>query len=615
MLNRPMMSPVVQFLRFKVKENDRVLCMVSDGIQCTFAFLTKQALEMYKSNQVIENSVVKINKWECTTLKGGRILPVIYEYEVVELNCDVLGDPQPWGKDGSNQNEENANPNTNNMNNNNNNNNSNNNNSNKNNNNNMNNMNNTNTPTKPVNKRLNNVSDNNNGGSPMGNRFMPINALNPYQSRWTLKARVTNKHDLRRWQNDKGEGIVGSFILTDASGDVKCTSFGEIAEKLYSTLELGKVYLFKKGNVKAIKNRQYNKTTCDYEIMFDKNVEFELCDDNSDSSVPDVRYTFTPIGDLEGVGVGETVDIIGVCTEMDELVTINTKRGPAPKLTMTLVDDSEAAIKLTIWGATAESFNNNSSLTYPVVACKSVRIGDYGGCSLSTTTDSLITANPDINDAHHLRGWYDNVGVKKEARALTGSKSSNVNNFLKDRKMLSWIKEQNATGLHKDTKTTYFTARGFITKAKDQNALYKACPKETCKKKMTERDEGSGEYYCEKCSETYYNCKHCLILQVSVTDASGSIWSSIFGEDGEKLMGYEAEELYNLLQQGNQKRYEDAFKAVEYKPMVFKLATKVNEYQGDMRLRTSILSCGPLDYLAESRLMLTEIEQMMGCKI
>lgn len=29
--------------------------------------------------------------------------------------------------------------------------------------------------------------------------IMPINALNSYQNRWTIKARVTNKSDIRRW--------------------------------------------------------------------------------------------------------------------------------------------------------------------------------------------------------------------------------------------------------------------------------------------------------------------------------------------------------------------------------------------------------------------------------
>ena len=72
--------------------------------------------------------------------------------------------------------------------------------------------------------------------------FMPINALNPYANRWTIKARITNKSDMRRWNNAKGEGNLFSIDLLDAHGsEIKGTFFKEDADKFFPLLQESKV--------------------------------------------------------------------------------------------------------------------------------------------------------------------------------------------------------------------------------------------------------------------------------------------------------------------------------------------------------------------------------------
>ena len=57
-------------------------------------------------------------------------------------------------------------------------------------------------------------------GAPVARNDMPthtsgIASLNPYQSRWTLKIRVTAKSDIKRFTNAKGEGKLCSFDIID----------------------------------------------------------------------------------------------------------------------------------------------------------------------------------------------------------------------------------------------------------------------------------------------------------------------------------------------------------------------------------------------------------------
>lgn len=65
-----------------------------------------------------------------------------------------------------------------------------------------------------------------------------------------------------------------------------------------------------------------------------------------------------------------------------------------------------------MWGDDAEKFDGS---TQPVVAVKGAKVGEFGGGkNLSLQGGSIIKINPDIPEAHTLRGWFDNEGKDKE---------------------------------------------------------------------------------------------------------------------------------------------------------------------------------------------------------
>ena len=77
------------------------------------------------------------------------------------------------------------------------------------------------------------------------------------------------------------------------------------------------------------------------------------------------------------------------------------------------MDRSSRVVSCTLWGAEAEGFDGS---TNPVVALKGCKVSDFGGRSLSTMFSTDMAIDPDIPEAHQLRGWFDNVG-KNEAVA------------------------------------------------------------------------------------------------------------------------------------------------------------------------------------------------------
>lgn len=93
-------------------------------------------------------------------------------------------------------------------------------------------------------------------------KIVPINSLNAYQNRWTIKARVSVKGTVRRYNNARGEGKVFSFDLVDAAGgEIKVTAFTDACDKFFDLIQKGKVYMVSKASLKPKRAVQISSLT------------------------------------------------------------------------------------------------------------------------------------------------------------------------------------------------------------------------------------------------------------------------------------------------------------------------------------------------------------------
>ena len=222
-------------------------------------------------------------------------------------------------------------------------------------------------------------------------------------NRWTIKARVTSKSDVRTWSNAKGEGSLFSIEVLDSTGtDVRATFFKEAVDRFYDTLEEGRVYTFSGGRLK-VANAQWNTCKSSVEITFDQNAEIRLDDDTGD--IQQQLYEFVKIAELENVEPGQSVDVIAVVRSVGEATTIISKKSGQEllKCEMVLADNSGADVNLTVWGERATKakalYSNN-----PVVAFRRARLSDFGGRSLSTSHQGAVTVQPLVPEADRLVG-------------------------------------------------------------------------------------------------------------------------------------------------------------------------------------------------------------------
>ncbi|CCF49608.1 hypothetical protein NDA11_004405 [Ustilago hordei] len=437
------------------------------------------------------------------------------------------------------------------------------------------------------------------GGSSVnaGMPIYPIEGLSPYQNRWTIKARVTSKSDIRHWSNQRGEGKLFSVNLLDDSGEIKATGFNDTVDRFYSLLKENHVYLISKAKVNIAK-KQFSNLQNEYEITFENSTEIEECTDATD--VPEVKYEFVRINELESVEPNQTCDVIGVLDSYGELSEIVSKASqrPVQKRELTLVDQGGKSVRLTLWGKNAETFPNNAGVDEkPVIAFKGVKVGDFGGRSLSMFSSSTMLINPDITESHVLRGWYDNDGARAQFEAFSNAGvgggalgAAGAGGNMAERRTIAQVKDEN---LGMTEKPDYFNIRATVVYIKQENLYYTACPSDGCNKKVTLDHENN--WRCEKCDRSYEAPEYRYILSTNVADATGQIWLSGFNEDATKLIGMSAGELHQL-RENSESEYSAALHRAANRMYLFNCRAKMDTFNDQTRVRYTISRSAPVDF-------------------
>lgn len=426
----------------------------------------------------------------------------------------------------------------------------------------------------------------------------PIEAITPYSHKWTIKARCTNKSNIKTWHNRNGEGKLFSVNLLDDSGEIRATGFNEQCDVLYDLFHEGSVYYISSPCRVQIAKKQFTNLNNDYELTFEKDTVVEMAEDQND--VPQVRFNFTTIGDLQSVEKDTTIDVIGILKDIGDAsqVISKTTNKPYDKRELTLVDATGFSVRLTVWGSTATNF---SILPESVVAFKGVKVSDFGGRSLSLLSSGSITVDPDIEEAHRLKGWYDAQGRTEtftSHAALSNAPSSTTRTDLF--KTIAQVREEQ---LGMSEEASFFSLKATVIYIKQDTVSYPACLSDGCNKKVTELDPG--QWRCERCDKTYSHPEYRYIMLVNVSDHTGQLWLSCFDEVGRLVMGTTANDLMEI-RQSDEKAADRIFQDANCQAWNFRCKAKIDHFGDQQRVRYQVFSAKPINY-SEEALRLTEV--------
>ncbi|KAK9198750.1 hypothetical protein WN944_013936 [Citrus x changshan-huyou] len=450
----------------------------------------------------------------------------------------------------------------------------------------------------------------------MTRRVHPLVSLNPYQGNWTIKVRVTSKGNMRTYKNARGEGCVFNVELTDEDGtQIQATMFNEAARKFYDRFQLGKVYYISRGTLR-VANKQFKTVQNDYEMNLNENSEVEEAV-NETAFIPQTKFNFVPIDELgRYVNGTELVDIIGVVQNVSPTMSIRRKSNNemVPKRDITVADETKRTVTVSLWNELATNVGQellDNADKSPIVAIKSLKVGDFQGISLSTLGRSTVLVNPDLPEAKKLKSWYESEG-KGTSMASIGSglgslAKSGARSMYSDRVSLTHITSNPSLG---DEKPVFFSIKAYISLIKpDQAMWYRAC--KTCNKKVTDA-LGSG-YWCEGCQKNDEECSLRYIMVARVCDGSGEAWISIFNEEAERIIGCSADELNELKSQlGDDNSYQMKLKEVTWVPHLLRVSVAQQEYNNEKRQRVTVRAVAPVDFAAESKFLLEEISKKVS---
>ncbi|KIX06086.1 uncharacterized protein Z518_04060 [Rhinocladiella mackenziei CBS 650.93] len=431
----------------------------------------------------------------------------------------------------------------------------------------------------------------------------PIEAISPYSNKWTIKARCTSKSDIKTWNNRNGEGKLFSVNLLDESGEIRATGFNDQCDQLYGLFQEGSVYYISSPCRVTFAKKQFSNLANDYELHFERDTMVEKAEEQD--GVPQVRYSFTAIADLPSVAKDTTIDVIGVLKDIGETsqITSKTTSKPYDKRELTLVDNTGYSVRLTVWGKTAASFDVPPG---SVVAFKGVKVSDFGGRSLSLLSSGSVAANPDMPEAHKLKGWYDEQGRSGNFAThanvqgtVTGAGGSRPDPF----KTISQVKEEQ---LGMSDNPDYFSVKASIQYIKQDNFCYPSCLSEGCNKKVVEIDPG--QWRCERCDKNHPKPEYRYIMSVNIGDHTGQLWVSCFDETGRTIIGMSADELMEI-KEVDEKRLADILSEANCKIWNWRCRAKLDNFQEQQRVRYQVTSVGPLNYVAESQKLIDLIKQ------
>ena len=439
--------------------------------------------------------------------------------------------------------------------------------------------------------------------------YTSLKLLTTLSKDYKLLVKVTSKGEVKQYKSGKGK--LFSFVMMDELGNkMQAVAFDKVVDKFIDEITENEIYEISGGYLRT-SDKKFDPPGSDYKLIVTESTTIIKKNDeekNFKDKFTDPDNKFWSLNEVKDAPVNTIVNVVCIVADKGETNYKDTKSGSILIRKMYVMDQSSEKMELTLWRNLTQLNVNNGD----ILVCKKIRVNDFGGKNLTSTTESKIYINPIITDFPEISKEIQSLKIYSEQNELNkdinqDEKNSNNNNENNNIKKKEEIKNNiinnniSANIIQKkeyndkivyidyildemnkyimtdfDHRFPFYKIRATVTHlGHTEKNFYPGCPNRECNRKLT---FANGDWICQSCRQSFKNPRYYYSLNIRVKDCSSEYWVDIFGKPAEMIMNISADDYRNILVNRDEEKLSQISEGVEYKEFYFLLKVKLNKY-------------------------------------
>ena len=476
--------------------------------------------------------------------------------------------------------------------------------------------------------------------------YTSLKLLTTLSKDYKLLVKVTSKGEIKQYRNGKGK--LFSFVIMDELGNkMQVVGFDKVADKFVDEISENNIYEITGGYIRTA-DKRFDPPGSDYKLILNESSVITKKNEdekNFKDKFEDPDNKFWTLNEIKEAPINTIANVVCVVGDKGETNYKDTKSGSILIRKLFVLDQSNEKMELTLWRNLTQLNINNGD----ILVCKKVRVNDFGGKNLTSTTESKIYINPIITDFPEISKEIQSLKIFSEQNELNkginpenkenketpdNKKEIIVNNInINNKELNNKLNNNNPTPKKEfndkivyidtileemnkyiltdfDHRFPFYKIRATVTHlGHTEKNFYPGCPNRECNRKLT---FSNGDWICQSCRQSFKTPRYYYSLNIRVKDCSSEYWIDIFGKPAEMIMNINADDYRNILVNRDEEKLGQISEGVEYKEFYFLLKVRLNKFNDTTKKKFTATKIEKINKKENTGKLVSDIKNKLG---